>query len=158
MRRTALWDLCFHFLNYFSVNKQVNLHLLWTKCFGLQDIKKKINKIATKIPKGVILAQKEELSETTHATQVFPVLFPVPGSCSSAWHEPNIKWQTCLCRLHKEGMFVTVSPASKFLDDGIARKWKLLSNAEPLIFTYKYLTAEFKFDVTSKQTLHQTAF
>ncbi|MED6270249.1 hypothetical protein CHARACLAT_008280 [Characodon lateralis] len=53
-----------------------NLHLLWTKCFGLQDKKTK-----TKIPQGVILTQQEELSEKNSYNSSLPSSpYPVPAA------------------------------------------------------------------------------
>lgn len=58
-----------HPFKTFSMHEQqVDLHLVGPKSFGLQE-KRKIQ-----ILKGLKLAQQEELSETTHAATVFPVL------------------------------------------------------------------------------------
>lgn len=63
----------FHPFYTFSMNEQrADLHLVWPKSFGQH--KKRREKKNPKILKGLILAQQEELSETTHAATVFPVL------------------------------------------------------------------------------------
>lgn len=149
----------FTFFNFFSANKQVNLYLLWTKCFGLQDIKIII------IIKWQLKSQREWYSHKRRSCQkqlmqlkssLFCFLCPAAVPLLSMSQISNDRRVCAGCT--KRACLWQFPPASKFLDDGIAHKWKLLSNAESLVFTYKYLTAEFKFDVTSRQTLHQAAF
>ena len=89
---------------------------MWLKSFWSAGKERK----GTQVLKGQIVAQQEELSETTHAVTVFPVLCFLCPAAVPLLSMSQISDDRRVCAGCKEGVFMTVAPESEVEDDGRA--------------------------------------